>query len=269
MVRMFKLDKVIAEGVTYETGADEFLVIKKIGTDSTAGARLVIDGYNLGQINATLAPMHKTSTNAYGLLDLGDLYYVVPPNKKYWLSGGGTDKMRIVGFIGRLGRGETMPPQYEARFRQQIAEYLTFVEGSLSLGTDVAFTAGSEQEVYTLIPNSKEQYIFDNVLYCAVSGRAAGIDWGTFALRFYKQGEPLDVLVSSEAPLGIDLKAIPSPPTTTDYEEAFTLADYPIAVAGDESFSVKVVNISGADKAPDNGSAWSFDFKAIVRYKKL
>lgn len=266
MVRFVKLDKVIKEGTTYEMGNNEFLIIKKIGTDSTSGAQLVIDGIPLGTITSTVAPLKKDSTNGLGLLDLEELYYVVPPAKKYWVEGGGSDKVRIVGLIGKLSMGESMPSEYEARFARQHKEYKTYVTGSLSLGTDVAFTAGAEQEVYSVTPATTEKYIFDDIVMMSVSGGT--VDWGYFSTRFYKQGEPIDVLVSSEGTLGIDVLALPSPPTTIDYEEPFTLRDAPIVVEGDESFSVKVINVSGSDLAPTTGSSWTFNFTAIVRYNK-
>lgn len=267
MVKYVKLDKILKEGETYQLGNNEFYVIKAIGTDSTSGVQLVIDGIPVGQVDSEVAPLKKSTTNGLGPLELEELYYVVPPTKKLWISGGGSDKVRIIGLIGKLEMGERLPEEYERRFYSQHKEYKTFVSGSISLATDVAFTANSEQEVYSVTPATTEQYIFDDIAMLSVSG--GSVDWGDFSVRFYRQGEPQDILVSEEGTLGIDVLAMPYPPTTQDYEVPFTLRDAPIVVNGDQSFSVKVINVSGSDKSPDSGDAWQFKFKAVVRYKKV
>ncbi|MBW2562377.1 MAG: hypothetical protein JRE40_16215 [Deltaproteobacteria bacterium] len=56
------------------------------------------------------------------------------------------------------------------------------------------------------------------------------------------------------------------PPADDTEQDAFTLADLPVVVAGDHTFTVKAVNVSGAAKSPSSGSAWSVTVTAVAEY---
>ena len=99
MVKWLKLDKVFVQGTTYTMPPDMFYVIKKIGCDQDTATKLVIDGVETGAIIQKLANMYPTSTNELGPLDLKNLFYVVPPDKKFYVSGASGAKMRCVGLI--------------------------------------------------------------------------------------------------------------------------------------------------------------------------
>jgi len=60
----------------------------------------------------------------------------------------------------------------------------------------------------------------------------------------------------------------PYPPTETTEHEAFSLADRPIEVPGDKTFTIKASNESGANKAPATGASWTIEVIAIVEYIK-
>jgi len=264
MVEYYKLDKVLSVGTTYRTPPDRFYVIKKIGTDASSDCYLKIDGVDTGPIISTVAPMHKTSSNLLGPLDLGDLYYVIPPNKTFTVEGPSGAKMRIIGLIGKLAPGEAIPGQFAARFNAQGKHYLTYVQGSYSVGTDVAWSADVEYEVYSLTPRTIEVYNFNNVAMASVAG--GSFNEGQIALRLYYDGTPLDMLTSEPGPKGIDVLSMPHPPADSTEEEPFTFADKPIQVLGDHTFTVKAVNVSGGTLTPATGSSWTITFTAIVEY---
>ena len=124
MVEYYKLDKIFEQGTTYEMPNDRFYVIRKIGTDGSSATKLVIDGVETGEIINEIAPLHKTSSNLLGPLDLGDLFYVVPPNKTFEIDGPSGAKIRAIGLIGKLAPGEGLPANYASRFTEQGKHYL-------------------------------------------------------------------------------------------------------------------------------------------------
>jgi len=265
MPKYYLFDQYIPVDTQYTMEPDKFLIIEKIGTNSSTAAKLVIGGAEVGAINSTVAPLHKTSSNLLGPLDLGELYYVVPPNTKYKFTGASGSKMRLIGRIGVLSPGEAVPAAHMARYDQQNKIYLTYVEDTYNHGTDTAWVADAEAEVYSLTPKTTEKYIFNNI--CMVAGSGDTISEGDFAVRFYLDGKVLDLLAKTAGKLGIDVKSMPRPPAATTEETPFTLKDLPIEVLGDHTLSVKIRNISGSDKSPASGSQWSFTFTAIVRYE--
>ena len=264
MVDYYPLDKIFVQGTNYELPNDRFYVIKKIGTDATSATKLKIDGVDTGPIINSVAPLHKTSSNLLGPLDLGNLFYVVPPNKTFSVEGASGAKFRCIGLIGKLAPGEAMPAQYAGRFNEQGKHYLTYVTGSKDVGTDVSWAAGAEYEVYSLTPKTIEQYIFNNVVMASISGDT--VAEGDFGIIFYLDGTPLDILTTDPGKKGIDVLSMPSPPAATTEETPFTLKDLPIKVEGDHTFKVTAINNSGAAKAPASGSSWSITLKAIVEY---
>jgi len=264
MVKYFKLDKIFVEGTTYQTPPDRFYIVKKEGTDSATGAKLVIGGVETGEIINTVAPLHKTSSNLLGPLDLGDLYYFIPPDKQFWIKGGGSDKMRLMGRIGVLAPGEAVPGQFMGRYDAQGKHYITYVQDSVSLGTDVAWGAGVEHEVFSLTPKTIEVYRFNNVMMASLSGGTFAE--GDFAVRLFMDGTPLDILTTEPGKKGIDVLSMPHPPAATTEEIPFTLADLPIEVLGDHTFTIKGINVSGASKSPDSGASWTLMVTAIVEY---
>jgi len=264
MDERYKLDKIIEQGTNYQTPADRFYVIRKIGTDAASPVKLIIDGTETGEIISTIAPLHKTSSNLLGPLDLGDLYYVVPPNKTFNVDGPSGAKVRIIGRIGVLAPGEVLPAQHASRFTEQGKRFVTYIQDSYSKATDEAWAAGEEQEVISLTPKTIEEYKFNREVLASISG--GDVSEGDFAVRFFLDGKPLDVLTTAPGRLGIDILSMPSPPADATEEEAFSLADLPILVAGDHTFVIKVVNTSGASKSPASGSAWSVTVTAIVEY---
>jgi len=266
MVQYYKLDKIIEEGTTYQAPADEFLVIRKIGTDATSATHLKIDGTDTGDIISTIAPLHKTSSNLFGPLDLRNLFYVVPPDKKFWIDGASGAKMRIIGEIGKLAPGEGLPAQFASRFTDQGKHYFTYISDSYEVGTDTTWASQVEYEVLSLTPKTTEKYILNHICGASITGDT--VNAGDFGIRFYLEGKPLDILTRDLGKLGIDVLAMPLPPTATTEETPFSFEDRPIEVPGDITLSIRASNESGSDKAPASGSSWSITVTAVVEYIK-
>ena len=264
MVEYFKLDKIFTTGTTYELPADRFYVIKAIGTDASTDLKLVIDGVETGALINDVAPLHRTSSNHLGPVPLGDLFYVVPPNKSFELEGPSGAKARLVGQIGRLAAGEALPTNLASRFAEQGKHYITYVSDSYSLGTDVAWSADTEYEIYSLTPKTIETYNFNNIMMCSVSN--VTVSEGDIAIRLYLDGTPLDILTSDAGKLGIDSLSMPYPPAATTEEIPFSLADLPIKVEGDHTFTVKAINTSGGDLTPASGTSITVKITALVEY---
>lgn len=269
MVEYYKLDKIFVQGETYQTPNDRFYVIKKIGTNGTSATKLVIDGVETGAIVNKVAPPHKTSSNLLGLLDLGDLYYVVPPNKTFYVDGDSGVKVRAVGLIGKLAPGEAMPTNYASRFTEQGKHYLTYVTDTATLASAGGnWAADAETEVLSLTPKTVEEYVFNNVVMAIVENAASTPSEGDISVRFYLEGTPLDILTTEPGKKGVDLYSMPYPPNTAIEYEPFSLADLPIHVPGDNTFEIKVLNVSGSAIAADSGSDMTVTVTAVVEYMK-
>jgi len=223
-----------------------------------------VDGVDTGAIITDVAPIRKKDTNRLGPLDLGDLYYVVPPHKKFHIEGPSGAKYRIVGQIGKLAVGEVIPAHLAGRFAVQGKHYLTYISGTYSLGTDVTWVKDAEYEVFTLTPKTIEEYTFDKVVQAKITGDT--VAEGDFGIIFYLDGVPQDILTKEPGRRGIDVLSMPKPPTDTTEMVPFTLEKTPIKVLGDHTISIKAMNVSGADKAPATGATWKIDILSIVEY---
>jgi len=245
MVRYFKLDKIFVQGTTYEMPNDRFYVIKKIGTDQATATKLVIDGVETGAISNYVAPLYSTSTKLLPPLDLGDLYYVVPPNKTFYVSGASGAKMRCIGLIGVLAPGEALPTNYASRFAEQGKHYLVWDQGSKLYTSDYTWSDGEEIEIYSLTPKTVERYVLNNIaqVETGVSGLAAG----QAALRVYLEGEVFDILTTDPGKKGIDAFFMPRPPKYDGVRVPFSFADWPIEVKGDQTLTLKLINVSGGN----------------------
>jgi hypothetical protein len=269
MVEYYKLDKIFTQGVVYTLPADRFYVIRKVGTNAASPAWLKIDGVDTGPVVADIAPLHKTSSNLLGPIDLGDLYYVVPPNKKFWIEGPAGCKIRLIGEIGKLAPGEPMPAGFASRFESQGKVYKTYVRGSAALApAGGSWAAGAETEVLSLTPRTIEKYVFNSIVMASLTGFAAAPTEGDVAVRFFLEGAPLDLLTTEAGKLGVDLFSMPKPPAAGTEMEPFTLADRPIEVLGDRTLSVRFVNTRGAPIAASATAALVGEVWLVGVYQK-
>ena len=239
------MDKIVTQGTTYELPADRFYIIKKIGCDQATATKLVIDGVETGPISNLVAPLYATSTKLLGPLDLGNLFYVVPPNKQFYVDGASGAKVRCIGQIGVLAPGEAMPTQYASRFAEQGSHYLEWVQGSKLYDADYTWSDGEEIEIYSLTPSTIEEYILNNI--CQVETGVSGLAAGQAALRVYLDGKVFDILTTDPGKKGLDAFFMPRPPKYDGVRVPFTFADWPIKVAGDHTLELKLINVSGGN----------------------
>ena len=262
------LDKILAYGTTYKTKAREILIIKKVGTNSTSGVQLKIDGKQTTKLISDLAPMHVTSSNKWGLLDLGDLYNVVLPEVEVELVGTSGDKVRIVGKKLILAPGEAIPSELVSRADMQHKAYVTYLKDSYSHGTDAAWAPGDENDVITLTPASDEKYIFDSRYMAKLENASATITEGDFATRFFLQTGYLEYLVGENIQPGIDILSTPYPPSDSTEETGFLLKDRPIEVPGDQTFKVVARNTSGGNITPTSGASLTVTAALVAKFYK-
>lgn len=249
MVTYYKLDKVFVQGTTYELPKDRFYVIEKIGTDQNTDTYLKIDGVDLGGIINRLAPLYSTSTNELPPLDLGNLKYVVPPEKQFTVVGAAGAKMRCIGRMGVLAPGETMPGDLLARFNAQGKHYLDWIQFSKAYTTNYTWANNEEIEIGALTPKTVEKYIFNNIVECE-SG-VTTLTWGQAGLVIDLEGTRLDILTNVPGKKGIDLMSFPRPPTYDGVNVPGTFKEFPVIVEGDRTISFKFINQSGGNLTVD------------------
>jgi hypothetical protein len=257
----------IKTGIKYYTGKDFGLKIEKIGTNSSGDAYLWIGNDRLGAINSLIAPIHRTSSNLLGPLDLRDKYYYIPPNKDFTFTGDSGSLMRLIGKIVRLEATGEVPPEAGARGATQTKNYMTYVQGTASLGTNVALPKDGEILVLSLTPSSIETYVFSGPIMVSVDNYTPSE--GDLALRFFLDSGYLDNLTDlpgTDIRGGIDIKNLPRPPADTTEEDVFTLLANPITVVGPHTLKLYIRNTKGADISPASGTALSFTVTAIVEY---
>ncbi|WP_448578896.1 hypothetical protein [Thermosphaera sp.] len=244
-MELHKLDKVFVQGVTYKLPNDRFYVIKKIGTDQASPVRLIIDGVETGAISSLVAPLYKTSSRLLPPLDLGDLFYVVPNNKQFYVDGPTGAKVRCMGLMGILAPNEIMPPSYVSRFMEQGRRYLMWIQGSKLYDSDYTWRNEEEISILLLTPKTNEQYVLNNI--CLVETGVANLADGSVGLRVYLEGRVLDILTSEPGKKGLDCKYMPRPPIYNGVDTPFSFSDWPITVSGDQTLELKLINVSGGN----------------------
>jgi len=263
-VKAVPLDKFFATNTEYETGERYALVIRKVGTDVAQDVTLRA-GKKIGlPFKSLFAPVQRTSSNALGPLDLKDMYLVVPPETEFKFESAGSGVVRCIGEVLLLEPGERMPSQYWDRYDAMGMRGITYLEYSKSLATDEVWAAKREVEVGSVKPSTIEQYTLNNVVMASISGDT--VSYGDFGLILKVDSVPVEYLSAPGGKDGVDVLSCPRPPNATDGEIPFTLADKPVVVKGDHTLSVVVKNISGTDKAPASGSAWSVTVTLVVEY---
>ncbi len=263
------LDMVFKQGVVYETRARQVLVIRKIGTDVTDPANpayLFIDNKATGGIIADIAPLHKTNTRMLELLDLGTLYYVVPPKTKFEVKGAAGGKMRCVGEILSLAPGEAIPSDLLTRFNEQPRHYYTFLYKYLDWSAGKTFAADEEAEIGSITPLTPERYYFSGL----ASAKIVGYTPAEHEIGIFFKIDNIDLVEPLEAPVirGIDILSMPYPPAATTEQTPFTLEKSPIEVLGDHTFRIMARNIKGAAITVPAAAGNGLYFLATAEYEK-
>jgi len=260
------LDKILAQGTTYKTHEREAWIIKKLGTDSSTRGYVSIDGKRTTYIHTTAAPLHKTSSNLLGPIDLGSLRLIVPPETEIAWEGASGSVLRVIGTKLILSPGEDIEASLMDRFRRQTNEYIYVLEGSYSHGTNTAWSDGDENEVLSLTPTTIEKYVLDGVVMAELENAATSISEGDMVITFYLDNNPIENIVGTNIEAGIDILSMPRPPADSTEETPFTLAEFPIAVEGDHTLSIRAKNISGSSISPTTDTSLTVYVTAIAKY---
>jgi hypothetical protein len=266
MAKIYPLDKVLSANVTYETERDRYYVIKKIGTNIADAVTPRIAGIPTTKIHGDFAPLHKTTSNFHGPLDLGLKYIVIPPERKFVFESATAGKVKIIGDLVVLAPGESMLGEHLSRFGIQDRDYITYVEGSYTIAGGASWPAGVEFTVFSLTPPIIEEYTFKSYVFARVLNTSAALSDGQVGVKFLLNDVPLDILSASAGPFGIDLLSMPWIPAGTTELTPFSLENYPIVVPGGHTLTVKFVNISGAAIAPATGQNIIMQFRAIAHW---
>ena len=245
MPRVYKLDKLFAMNTDYTMEADKALIIRKISTNDTANVTPKISGVSLGKIIKAIAPLPRTYDFDLPMLDLGDLFYVVPANKNLRFDGTAGSFVRCVGEILEFLPGETLPGNYVDRFNAQGKRFVTFVYGAAA---PQSWPNGAFVSVLELVPKTTESYLFKHYVGFNVAGTLTAVAPNNYRVRFSLDGKPLDNLLTTMSHLGIDGMSMFHPPTYNKNVEPFSLEGFPILVEGDHVFKVEVQNNTGADQ---------------------
>ena len=255
MPAKYILSKTLDAGVTYEAESDKAYVIRRVGTNSTTPATFSVAGVNCLTIIDKLARIKPSAYDPYGPVDLGPLFIVVPPSKKFGFTGASGSKMLIEGEIVELAPGEVLTPDLLGRYSEQGKHYLSVLSGSFSKGTGTAWPADEENTVIDFTAPAGEKHVISRSVYGDIANLAAAHVPGDWSLRFYKQGAPLDILAVSMGDPGIDLWNMHYVYDTAVYHTLFSLENMPIVLDPGRRLTIKARNVSGESKSPATGTS--------------
>jgi hypothetical protein len=265
MPATYILRKILKTNVTYEMEKDRYYVIRRIGTDTTSKVTVKVDGIPVVDIFSTIAPIARTSSNLNGPLNLGDFFVVVPPERKLLFESTATANVFVEGDLIVLSPGESIPTDHLARYNTYATRKITYADVSVTVGT--SWPAGQEVKVADITPPTIEDWIFDGFAGVAVTGLATAQAYGQINLKLYYDGRPLDLLVATAGPHGIETLKMPLLPAAATEFEPFTFKDKVIYVVGGHTLTVTAINVSGAALSAASGQNIIVRFVAI--YKRI
>jgi hypothetical protein len=250
-MKSFILDKNLVTNTDYTTESDTALIIQEIGTDDTAKVTAKVEGVPCGEFTSYLGPLNSNSTNRLPLLNLGDLFIVVPPDKIFRFEGTASKNVRIKGTILRFEPGESLPASFVSRYTEQGKKFITYLTASLA--DDTAVAAGSAIDLLTFTCPSGQKYTFNNLFEATLQDTTPAINYGLVS-RIVVNDSPLDNLMNSKVLLGIDQYATPLPPNDTDGVAVFSFKDRPIELTEGNILKVQIQNISSGSITADTNS---------------
>jgi len=247
-MKTYSLDKTLPTGASYRAEKDKAYIIRKVGTSSTTKATLKVAGGLVLEIIDTLAPLTPKSTNRLDLLDLEDLYIVVPPDKVLETAGESGKFIRIKGQIVELGPGETLPADIIARFNAQTKKYISYQTATWTSAAAAAIPKGNVHTMIDFTCPAGERHVFRKryMGYSYCSAYPAGVYLEELGTRLYVQGAPLDILDDSMGFRGISSIAAPHPPNDTLGVHEFTLKDFPITLEPGRKLTIEAWNANAA-----------------------
>ena len=243
-MKIYVLDKTFPVGVTYRAEKDKAYIIKKVGTTSATKATLKVAGGLVLEIINTIAPITPKAANRLDLLDLEDLYIVVPPDKTLETSGESAKFIRVKGQIVELGPGESLPADVLARFAAQTKKYISYQTATWTSTAAAVIPKGNVHSMIDYSCPSGERHTFRKryMGYSYCSEYPSGVYLEELGTRLYVQAAPLDILEDTMGFRGISSIAAPHPPNDTDGTHEFTLKDFPIILEPGRKLTIEAWN---------------------------
>jgi len=266
-VKAYYIDKILDVGTTYEMPSNLAWYIHAIGTDSSTPITVSIGGRETLYLDSDVAPIHENDNNMLGPRDLGEFWIAIPPNEEFKFSGSSGAKVRVIGKAVRLEYGEPAPSDIKQRFEQQTNAYLRLVSNTVSLGTDVAWSAGDTQTLLTLQAGAYEKYILDDFLGIKIEN--VTVSEGDVYVYFALDDVEHEYYVPTNSDVGIDVTTMPLPPTSSVEYKPFSMSVIPYTVEKEHTFKILAKNVSGSDLTPATGTSITITTKLIAKYYRL
>ena len=269
MARVWYLDRTFDLNTKYELSDRLGMVIRQIGTNVSDEITLWIDNRPTIPFHGDMAPITFNDDNMLGMLDLGDYYFVIPPNVPFEFKSSSSGKVRVRGELWILEHNEDLPSEYYRRLDESFYKGISYKKNTVSLGTDVAFGVNDEVTLIEVEPSKLETYLFDDVVMIKAENINGGIDYGMIGILFYTDTEPKEKIVDENPKRGIDIMAFPYPPNQTNGWYPFTLKQTPIKLTEGYKLKITAINVSGADISPVSGTSITFTIFLKMKYEKV
>jgi hypothetical protein len=271
MPQYYKLIKTLDSGTSYRAETDKFYIINRVATNTSASIGYVeVAGARCLEIHSDVSPLARTATNRIDILDLGDLYVVVPPAKVFRYVGDTGSRLHIQGKIGEMMSPTDFPADASARVGVQAKQFIRILRGTATLApAGGSWAADAETNVLTITCTAGERHVFDTRLAVHLSGLASVHSAGDIALRLYYQDKPLDILDATMGDFGIDVWQAYWNDGTSYYRYYIDLSDMPIQLEPGRTLKVNVRNVRGAAISAASGTALTCTVALVDKYTML
>jgi len=261
MPSFYALRKTLKTNTVYIMEKDRYYVIERIGTDVSGRVTVKVDGIPVADIHNLIAPLARIRTNLFGPVDLRDLYIVVPPERQILFEAPASGNVAIYGKLVVLSPGESIPTEHLTRYNAYDKRKISYIDVSVTVGT--SWAADQEVKIADITPPTIEDWNFNRRIGVSVTGLAAALTYGQVGIKFYFDGKPLDLLLATAGPHGVDAMQMPLPPTSEVNYDYFSLAEMPILVVGGHTLSFVARNISGGALSAATGQNITIRLMAV------
>ena len=266
MAKLWYLDRTLDLNTDYRLDKRIAFIVRKVGTNVSDEITLYVDNKPCIPFHGDFAPINYTDENMLGMLDLGDFYFVIPPDTPFKWSSGSSGKVRILGELWMLEPNESLPSEYNARLKEQMWRGISYKKNSVST-SGTTWSADEDIVLITLEPGVLEKFVLDDIIMIKFSN--ANIDFGQIGVYFELDDVPLEYIYEQGAKFGIDVKAFPYPPNQTNGWYPFTLKNTPFTLTYGHKLKIIARNVSGSDiSSADGTNPITIDILVKMKYEK-
>lgn len=267
MARTAPLDTHVDGDLSIQTDSKQALRIRAIGTDSGTTITPSISGNDVGPIVTEVGDIHPRDNAEQGLLQLGDLYYYIPPDTRFELDGSSSDTVRLQGQRIDGISDQFMNSSDETRFNEQGEYHWTFEEGAVDVSEQISDT--QTFTIHTVSPASDEKITMAGIMSVSQSSDGSfSVSEKEIDIFFELDGQRIPGQFNQDDAFLIDITNMPRPPTDTTDQLAFEWGSYdpdpnPLVVMGDQDLDIKGRNTSGGALGNANDTS-TFTFTGAV-----